>query len=78
MCIAQCTNFNGRCCVRYKDGPKAVRTALLVVIKSPYGLAVLVTILLHNLIPEEKDDEDVKGTTTGGEVVTVATESAAA
>jgi len=73
-----CTNFNGRCCIRYKDGPKAVRTALLVVIKSPYGLAVLVTILLHNLIPEEKDDEDVKGTTTGGEVATVATESAAA
>ena len=53
-----CTNYNGRCCVSYNDFKKSCRTALLVVLKSPYGIAVMITIILHNLIPEEKEDDD--------------------
>ena len=52
-----CTNGNGRCCLKYYDGAKAIRTSLLVVMKTPYGIAVMIAVLLNLIMPVEAPDE---------------------
>jgi len=71
--IKTCANSNGFCCLVWDDTSRAVRLSLLIIIKTPYGVAVLVAALLNALLPFETDgdDEDVKGGAAG-------TESAAA
>ena len=57
-----CTNGNGRCCLKYYDGAKAIRTSLLVVMKTPYGIAVMIAVLLNLIMPVEAPDEMEEGT----------------
>jgi len=74
--VKTCVNNNGKCCVKYNAGAKAARTALLVVLKTPYGIAVLIAALLNLILPVEKDDEEEEGKPAEG--VTKQTESSTA
>merc|ERR1712072_717034 len=53
-----CTNSNGKCCKEWDKGAKSVRTALLLILKSPYGIAVMIAVILNALIPFEKDEDE--------------------
>ena len=37
---------------------KSVRTSLILILKSPYGIAVIIAVLLNALIPFEKDEDE--------------------
>jgi len=76
--VKTCVNNNGKCCVKYNAGAKAARTALLVVLKTPYGIAVLIAALLNLILPVEKDDEEEEGEGKPAEAVTKQTESSTA
>ena len=56
-----CINGNGRCCLEYYEGAKAIRTSLLVVMKTPYGIAVMIAVLLNLIMPVEAPDEMEEG-----------------
>ena len=65
-----CVNSMGKCCKEWHPVAKAVRTSLLVILKTPYGIALFVCFLLNLIIPYdvEEEDDDVKavsGSTSG-------------
>jgi len=53
-----CVNSNGKCCKEWYPVAKAARTSLLVVLKTPYGIALFIVLLLHMIIPEDADEEE--------------------
>ena len=56
--VKTCTNKNGACCKKWYTGARSVRTAVLVILKTPYGIAVIIAALLNFLLPTEVDNED--------------------
>jgi len=53
-----CVNNNGRCCADWDKGLKGLRTATVVIFRTPYGIAVIIACILHNILPSETDDDD--------------------
>jgi len=37
-----CANKNGNCCKKYNKGMDSLRTSIILILKTPYGIAVLV------------------------------------
>jgi len=56
--VTTCTNKNGFCCLQWNEGAKSVRTSLLVILKTPYGIAVIIAALLNFILPSESEDEE--------------------
>jgi len=55
-----CTNKNGACCVEYNASAKSVRRTLLLILKTPYCIAVLIAMILNLILPYEKEEEDTE------------------
>ena len=53
-----CVNGRGACCLEYNQGLKAMRTSLLVIMKTPYGIAVIIAVLLNLVLPFEATEDD--------------------
>jgi NCS2 family nucleobase:cation symporter-2 len=71
-----CVTTNGKCCAEWDKGAKSVRTSLILILKSPYGIAVLIAALLNALIPFEKDeDEDEEEASKPKDVEVASTEA---
>lgn len=47
---------NGNCCASYDKNKKGVRSAILMMLKTPYCIGFLVVFILNLIIPEDKDD----------------------
>ena len=67
--VGKCVNKNGKCCKKWYAVGKAVRTSLLVILKTPYGIAVFICAILNAILPYdvEEDEEDPKVTAVAGE-----------
>jgi len=67
--VGKCVNKNGKCCKKWYPVGKAVRTSLLVILKTPYGIAVFICAILNAILPYdvEEDEEDPKVTAVAGE-----------
>jgi hypothetical protein len=55
--VKTCVNANGKCCLKYNAGAKAIRLSILLLLKTPYGIAVLIAALLNLILPTEKDED---------------------
>ena len=68
-----CVNKNGKCCKEWYPVAKAVRTSLLVILKTPYGIALFICLFLDLILPYDKDETDEEdGVTTKEGTVDVA------
>jgi len=57
----ECNAF-GNCCKKYDGGGSGFRSAILLILKTPYCIGTLLALLLNLILPTEKDDEeDIKG-----------------
>lgn len=56
-----CVNKNGKCCKEWYPVAKAVRTGLLVILKTPYGIATIICLLLDLLLPHDKEEDTEEG-----------------
>ena len=53
-----CANKNGNCCKKYNKGMDSLRTSIILILKTPYGIAVIIALVLNLILPHEKEDED--------------------
>ena len=51
---------NGNCCSEYDKDKKGFRTAILMILKTPYCIGFLVAFFLNLIIPEDKEDPEGK------------------
>jgi len=56
--IKTCSNDNGRCCLKYNKAADSLRTSVVLILKTPYCIAVLIALFLNLILPYEKDEED--------------------
>uniref|UniRef100_A0A7S0FP33 Uncharacterized protein n=1 Tax=Pyrodinium bahamense TaxID=73915 RepID=A0A7S0FP33_9DINO len=55
--VETCTNNNGMCCAEYDKGAKMLRTAVIMILKTPYCIGVLIAGILNALLPYDKEEE---------------------
>jgi len=53
-----CANKNGNCCKKYNKGMDSLRTSIILVLKTPYGIAVIIALVLNLILPHEKEEEE--------------------
>ena len=70
-----CQNDNGMCCGEWNKAAKSLRTAVIVILKTPYCIAPLIALVLHLIIPYDKEEEE---SNSGGKSATVTSETASA
>eukprot|EP00316_Scyphosphaera_apsteinii_P017759 CAMPEP_0119340114 /NCGR_PEP_ID=MMETSP1333-20130426/99682_1 /TAXON_ID=418940 /ORGANISM="Scyphosphaera apsteinii, Strain RCC1455" /LENGTH=193 /DNA_ID=CAMNT_0007351779 /DNA_START=20 /DNA_END=601 /DNA_ORIENTATION=+ len=80
--VYDCANKNGLCCKKYKKAADSVRTAVILILKTPYCIAVLIALLLNLIMPVDKEEEEevqVKTkTVVGGDIAETILEKEAA
>merc|ERR1712196_267420 len=54
--VKTCTNNNGFCCLEYDEGKKSARTTAIIMLKTPYCIGFMIALILHLLIPEDKEE----------------------
>jgi hypothetical protein len=60
-----CRDMGGACCSCYDTGSKAFRTAVILMLKTPYCIGFLAAVILNLIMPEDKADE-YTGEAVGG------------
>jgi len=53
----QCRDMGGACCSCYNSNSKAFRTAVILMLKTPYCIGFLAAVILNLIMPEDKVDE---------------------
>ena len=66
-----CANNNGLCCKKYDKGLDSLRTSVVLVMKTPYCIAVIIALLLNLILPVEKE-EDETSSSSKSDVTSVA------
>merc|ERR1719271_1387319 len=64
-----CRDMGGACCSCYDDNARAFRTAVILMLKTPYCIGFLAAVILNLIMPEDKLDE------YSGEVIAPAEEN---
>uniref|UniRef100_A0A7S0JG66 Uncharacterized protein n=1 Tax=Calcidiscus leptoporus TaxID=127549 RepID=A0A7S0JG66_9EUKA len=59
--VKDCANKNGKCCKKYNMAADSARTALLLILKTPYGFAVIIALVLNLILPCENEDDEEDG-----------------
>lgn len=52
-----CADLGGACCRCYNKGLRSLRTAVIMMLKTPYCIGFLAAVILNLLMPEDKADE---------------------
>jgi len=63
-----CYNYNGPCCAAWNSGAKMLRTTIMMILKTPYGIGFVLAFVLNLILPEDKDEGE--GPVKQGEVST--------
>ncbi|CAK0844249.1 unnamed protein product [Prorocentrum cordatum] len=59
--VDACSNMNGACCKCYRRELRGVRTAVIMMLKTPYCIGFLAAVILNLIMPEDMDDEKADG-----------------
>jgi NCS2 family nucleobase:cation symporter-2 len=52
-----CPNLNGPCCAQWDERARTWRTAVITVLKTPYGIGFLIAFILNAIMPFDKDEK---------------------
>lgn len=52
-----CRDMGGACCSCYDKSSKALRTAVILMLKTPYCIGFLAAVILNLIMPEDKEDQ---------------------